>query len=408
MRHEPQFFHACKMVKRNLRSYAMLSITIVFSFTILFGYLAFTDSALFNDYKEIFSSNREIVMAYTFDETEQMDALVRQVEEKVEDTSCYRYFETSTILTQYGGTVRANVTVLPERTTLVFQDICDAKIGENYSKSVKIVQGEGFPLSGNQVIVNESFFRSLSPEGTLPVELSIPISLVDGTRLLWHTEVVGVCEDIDEKPLAYDKEGKLYGQTQIYVSQSIMGSVEASSLFGAAKYVVLFRSSSPEVVAGFAQNFDLVLHAVCIAQNTATEKIRIQTETKLIIAIALYILLGINLFGCFSNALSERKFEIGVKRAIGAPSRAIVGQFLAEGLVVMLCNTLLSVLLTVDVLAIYKLYQHYFCNTEWIVSVSSHSVLMFAVCSLGLTVVFSIFFAFRATRVQIVDYLKAE
>lgn len=408
MRHEPQFFHACKMVKRNFRSYAMLSITIVFSFTILFSYLAFTDSTLYNDYKEIFSSNREIVMAYTYDQAEQIDALVRQVEEKVEDTSFYRYFETSAILTQYGQSVRANITVLPERTTLVFRDIHDAKITENYSKSVKIMQGEGFPLSGNQAIVNESFFRSLSPDGTLPVKLSIPVKLTDGTQLLWHTEVVGVCEDIDEKPLSYDENGELSGQTQIYVSQSLLGSLDSTLLFAGTKSVVLFRSSSPEKVAGYIQNFDLVLHAVCIAQNTATEKIRVQTETKLMIAIALYILLGINLFGCFSNALSERKFEIGVKRAIGAPSRSIVGQFLAEGLVVMLCNTILSILLTADILALYKLYQHYVCETEWIVSVSTHSVLMFAVCSLGLTLVFSLFFAFRATRVQIVDYLKAE
>ena len=87
---------------------------------------------------------------------------------------------------------------------------------------------------------------------------------------------------------------------------------------------------------------------------------------------------------------------------------SIIGQFLMESLIVILCNTLLAVVITVDALAMYKLYQHLVQGTTWIVSVSIHSLLMFAVCSLGLTLVFSLFFAYRATRVEIVKYLKAE
>ena len=113
------------------------------------------------------------------------------------------------------------------------------------------------------------------------------------------------------------RHGHLTGDVQIYVSQSLLGGTTLDSL-SAIKSVVLFNSSDPETVAAHTQNFDLVLHAVCVAQNKATEKMRIQTETKFTIAVVLYVLLSINLFGCFSNALSERQFEIGVKRAIGA------------------------------------------------------------------------------------------
>ena len=58
--------------------------------------------------------------------------------------------------------------------------------------------------------------------------------------------------------------------------------------------------------------------------------------------------------------------------------------------------------ITVDALAINKLYQYFVQEKTWIVSVSIHSLLMFAVCSLGLTLVFSLFFAYRATKVEIV------
>ena len=406
MKRESQFYHACKMVIRNFRSYAMLSITIVFSFAILLGYLAFTDSNLYNEYKEIFSSPREIVMAYTYDKAGEIDVLIGQVDDQVPGTTSYRYIEVSSLLSQYDS-VRANVTILPNHATVVYRDISDEKILENYTKNVSIVQGDGFPLSGNKSIINESFFRSISPNSELPIKLNIPIRLSNGNQIVWETEVVGVCKDIGEEPLYYDKDGHLTGDIQIYVSQSLLGGTTLDSL-SAIKSVVLFNSPDPEMVAAHTQNFDLVLHAVCLAQNKATEKMRIQTETKFTIAVVLYVLLSINLFGCFSNALSERQFEIGVKRTIGASPISIIGQFLMESLIVMLCNTLLAVVITVDALAIYKLYQYFALGTTWIVSVSIHSLLMFAVCSLGLTLVFSLFFAYRATRVEIVKYLKAE
>lgn len=77
-------------------------------------------------------------------------------------------------------------------------------------------------------------------------------------------------------------------------------------------------------------------------------------------------------------------------------------------ILVMLCNILLAVIITMDVLAIYKLHQYFVTENVLTITVSLHSVLMFAVCSLGLTIAFSLFFARRATRVEIAKYLKAE
>ena len=45
---------------------------------------------------------------------------------------------------------------------------------------------------------------------------------------------------------------------------------------------------------------------------------------------------------------------------------------------------------------------------DYVLYITAESVAMFAVCALVLTVVFSFIFAYKATRVQIVDYLKAE
>ena len=54
-------FHAGSMAVKEIRSYALLSVTIVLSFSLLLGYLLWTDSSLYNTYKELFSQDRNIV-----------------------------------------------------------------------------------------------------------------------------------------------------------------------------------------------------------------------------------------------------------------------------------------------------------------------------------------------------------
>lgn len=152
----------------------------------------------------------------------------------------------------------------------------------------------------------------------------------------------------------------------------------------------------------------MVTHSVADAQEEALINIRAQKSTKGIIAIVLLLLLGINFYSSFSNALERRKYEIGVKRAIGASGISIMGQFLLESMMVMLVNIAASIIIVLDVLVGYKLYQKLVEGNTWTVNISIHTILMFLVCSLPLTTAFSLLFAYKSTKVEIVQYLKAE
>ena len=148
-------------------------------------------------------------------------------------------------------------------------------------------------------------------------------------------------------------------------------------------------------------------------QRNALEEIRTEKGTKALIAAAMLLILGINLYSSFSNALNDRKFEIGVKRAIGAKKGAIVRQFLYESIIVMLVDIILSVWLVALLGLAYKvIYEHtpdqYGGYHDFILYISPHSIAMFAVCTITLTLVFSLIFAYKSTQVQVVDYLKAE
>lgn len=58
-------------------------------------------------------------------------------------------------------------------------------------------------------------------------------------------------------------------------------------------------------------------------QNNAIKEENIVIRDKYIIAAVLFVILGINLYSAFSNALNERKYEIGIKRAIGAGKKIL-------------------------------------------------------------------------------------
>ena len=144
------------------------------------------------------------------------------------------------------------------------------------------------------------------------------------------------------------------------------------------------------------------------------EAIQTQKGTKALIACAMLLILGINLYSSFSNALSERKFEIGVKRAIGASSFHIVRQFLYESITVMVVNILISIALVVDAGLIYRLVVQNtrgktdFLYETYTLYLSPYSMGIFLTSAVTLTVVFSLIFAYKATQVQVIDYLKAE
>lgn len=403
--------HAAKMLWRNKNSYAMLSVTIVLSFSLLLGYLSFMDSDLYNRYKLIFSARKDVVMAYTWDKNP-VDHLVlaTKVNKADENAQMYQYFNVNTRLTQYGQ-VMARLNFIPQGNRPVFELIFD---GDEYgvyqiSRQIWPIMGKtNFDIKGNECIVNESFFHAISPDRTLPVQIVVPVNWNDGKTTYWELEVVGVSEDAGDCRLAINEYGEFTGQVEIYLSQSLMGDYTAAEFAGSVRRVTWVSTSKPSEIALYAQQMGMVTHSAADAQEEALISIRAQKSTKGIIAIVLLLLLGINLYSSFSNALERRKYEIGVKRAIGASGISIMGQFLMESMMIMLANIAVSIAIVVDVLVGYKLYQKLVEGSTWTVNISIHTILMFLVCSLSLTTAFSLLFAYKSTKVEIVQYLKAE
>ncbi len=421
--------HAMTMVGRTLKSYAMLSVTIVLSFSLLLGYLVFTDSTLYNRYKKVFSANREMIhIEDMYLENGKLEAVLNKAE-NLEDTEVAYYHG---VLLDF---TRKNL-YLPEEDLIVDNPLTGIVfnlpkhtfafcVGTSIPFEIVWLDGKehtDINLGSNEVIVDEILYYALEfdkmEEPSYTFYFDSVMNPGDSGALAYEAKIVGYVKDAGQNwGIIGAESGHAFVDT--YNSWILLSSEDINldrfpDRIDWRRYIEIY-SKSPEEMAAFAEKLDFVggFDARCIAQNQAIEKIQTSNQTKAIIAAALLLLLGINLYSSFTNALNDRKFEIGVKRAVGASAWAIVRQFMYESLLVMAVNILISIALVADIFLVYKFYLLCLPRDQgqwldWTIWCSSYSIGMFAACAVTLTVVFSLIFAYKSTQVQVVDYLKAE
>ena len=405
--------HAAKMVWRNKKRYAFLSVTIVLSFSLLLGYLLYTDSRNYNNYKEIFSRDRGIVILGTEDKSSAYWERVDRLLEKIHDTHAYPMLSTSLAfignaidpakpeLRIEGGGITVNA--LPQQVFGLY---------DGFGSTLEIQWREGearesIRLAPGEALANEALL-SMLPDGATELNEVFGSHTDQDVRHFVKLKLVGTVKPKDSGAEARST------QPTLYVSRAEFNPSEQPDLLWTQRIVI--HSPQPEKAYQLGKGLGpgtWVPGAVYRDQDAALKKQQQDARVKAVLTVGLFLLLGINLYSSFSNALNERKFEIGVKRAIGAGAPQIVGQFTLESLLVLLGDLALSVALVTGAGIAYKFFMertpddlgrfHVFTLyiTPW-------SVAMFAVCALSLTVVFSLLFSYQATRVQVIDYLKGE
>ena len=409
--------HSITMVGRTIRSYALLSVTIVLSFSMLLGYLGFVDTSLYNEYKGDFKINRGTVKVdeglYT---TQQFNLLLKKSQELqetgyyfVNDVSIYSTITNYTVSENgdYLGGVPAVVKVLTGRAWHLFDQTVSVKWLNGQT-------GDEVYLKGNEAILDLATFQAL---GISEDDPTYAFTIAGEKREL---KIIGIA-DYGGSLLTTMNDKVVYNddyKAKLFISSELLTDSELEQYF--PQRTAVFYTAEPEKLDALAEELGIKLyanHAFYRAQDAALEKIQTQKGTKGIIVCALVLLLGVNLYSSFSNSLNERKFEIGVKRAIGASSFSIVRQFLYESILVMTVNILLSISIVVDLGLVWKLVMERiyldrleYADRYWdfILYLSPHSIAMFAVSAVTLTVVFSLIFAYKSTQVEIVQYLKAE
>ena len=422
--------HACTMVVRRLKTYAFLSVTIILSFSFLLGYLLLTDSQLYNDQKLNFIRRRGDVYIRVFEQSpdagrqrmlfEKLDAM----ENTQYYTAYYGIFEAMEIYydaTIYGKSPNSvnlhgmEALFLPDYAWVDLKDYGAAHYS-GFDGGSEIVwldsrETEDFTLEADQVILSEKVYRLLRLEEETEPIFQLRTSSGINTQL----RVAGYIKA--DEPYDYDYEG-WFDTPSMILSVKFLDWLANNGvqLWGDGdgilrNYFYNIHSETPEQVVALAKTLGYnYVQSMYEWQDNAMEMMQAQAGNKAIIACALLVLLGINLYSSFSNAMNERKYEIGVKRAVGASAWSIVRQFLYESLLVMMANVAISIALVVNVGVLYKIFMEWQSNfmDTYVLYLTPHSMVIFGVCAVALTVVFSLIFAYKSTQVEIVQYLKAE
>lgn len=139
-------------------------------------------------------------------------------------------------------------------------------------------------------------------------------------------------------------------------------------------------------------------------QNLTTSSSILSLLTKLIAGVAAISLLvgGIGIMNVMLVSVSERKHEIGIRKAVGATDRQILGQFMIESTVLCLWGGIIGVALSFLINVILRLFTNIKPAIGWEIIVLATGI------SLLVGIIFGTIPAFKAARKDPIEALRSE
>lgn len=131
--------------------------------------------------------------------------------------------------------------------------------------------------------------------------------------------------------------------------------------------------------------------------------------TFLLVALVCVSLLvgGVGIMNIMYVSVSERTFEIGLRKALGAKNSTVLWQFLSEAIMLTLIGGLVGIVLgALFSLIIYFIATYY--NFKWVYSVPVSSIVLSVGFSAAIGLVFGLYPAKKAANLNPIDALRKE
>jgi len=242
--------------------------------------------------------------------------------------------------------------------------------------------------------------------------------------------------DAEGAPLHLEIDGHLFTVVGVLAKKPMLGSTDSTYLWDRkvlvpeTTYDALYASShevSHIYVRGVAQgqgrkiarattrgvllrrHLGVLNFALAKDQSGGTEELILMVIQVLLVGAGALALLasGINIMNVMLVTVSERRREIGLRRAIGATPRSILLQFLLEAAALSLAGALVGAVAGVALAWATALLARSALGT-WELSIPTWSLILGVGLAVATGLVFGLFPAWRAARVSPIEALRAE
>ncbi len=149
-----------------------------------------------------------------------------------------------------------------------------------------------------------------------------------------------------------------------------------------------------------AKDFSVMVPEALLRQSQATE--RIFNIVMLAIASISLIVGGIGIMNIMLASVLERTHEIGIRRAVGATSRAVASQFLSEAVILSMAGGLMGLALG------YAMTRAIATYAEWRTIVTPLSMVLAFGVSVATGIIFGYYPARQAARKDPIEALRYE
>lgn len=395
---ETKLEHSIKMIKRNKKSYFRLFFSVYLTFAFLIGLFFFTDNVAFNKNKSILKAPSYLSIITTSPSLEKNNNSFLLQVKNIKNTVVQKESVSSPILNPLNG---FNIIIHAIPRNFGKLSNIDFEFLEFNKKVDKLNDAKS-------IIISETNYKVLKKLGRIDKDDNLNIYIKDKNNfenLQKFNVVARITQgNVSEGSLAVGSNS-IDGNLDIYMSnenfqQSFLSSFQT-------EYYYIYSPFAKNITE-LAYKYNLTADSPSLYKSQARNEMKESIQIKRIIISLAFILLSVNLIGSFSNALNQRRYEIGLKRALGARPFQICIQFMIESLIIM-CSALVIAFYTVfNLIMLYKLYLKIYKSSLFIVNLTNASIITLILMCLSMMIISTMFFAYNALSMKIIPSLQGE
>ena len=397
------FRHSLLMVRKNLKSYLLVSISILISFVIILSFLLINDSLVYNHTKNVYKnpSNLFQVSKSHADNTNLkyfLNAIM-----KLSKTETHHWKMNSARLTAYSNPkniVSVNLYFMTHaHQTVPYYD-------GSFFREIKITEGRYFTPQEIEnkhrvIVVGQSFAQKYLGNVLNQVIKLENVSDVGG--ILRDYRVIGIYDDTQSATENYDEIGDVKSFSTHFILP-ITTSDDFDNQYEQSFTVII--SDHKQDVTNLAWN--LGINVVSSGSQIASAHLQKfnNAVTKGMVLLIVFVILGINAYASSSFSIQRRRREIGIKLALGIEKKDIFIEFFVESAMVMMLNIVLSFAVVFTVAIVVLLFTRVFVDPTAILYISGSSLLQFIVFSVFLITITCLVLANQAMRTSPLEQMR--